>query len=229
MTAVPTVASKIDLTQVVPEVKPSSIKDPYSLNYTIGVWMYVYNFNNQIDRFLMYGDTAQNGKNSYFSLRMDKTVSNLYCDILTNGSSSTPMIQSYNITPQNDTFPIQKWVYVVISVSKFIECYINGQFISAIQLPPQGIVTGSAPINPDNSATFSFGCKGTHMDDGTIRKDGCNVVLTGLSRWNTPLSAGDVYNNYAKGNGYETSLFGPAYHLNINLTQDTNKYTFNIF
>jgi len=67
------------------------------------------------------------------------------------------------------------------------------------------------------------------MDNGNVRQNGSPVMIAQLSRWNTPLSSGDVYNNYMKGNGQESSLWGPSYHLNITLNQDKNVYTLPVF
>lgn len=228
-TAVPTVAKNTDLTQAVAPIKPSTIKNPYSANYTVGVWIYVHNYNNQIDRFLMYGDKGYKGKDSLFSLRMDPTYAKMYCDILVKSADGGSKIQSVPLTADNDTFPIQKWVYVVVSVSKFIECYLNGQFISATQVSDAGVFIPPVPVDPEAGATFSFGSKGTPTDNGTARPNGSAVMLTGLSRWDEPMSAGDVYNNYRKGNGYEKSAFGGAYHMDVNISQDSNNYKFKIF
>ena len=229
-TAVPTVAKNIDLTQVVAPIKPSTIKEPYSPNYTVGVWIYVHNYNNQIDRFLMYGDKEYKDEQSLFSLRMDPLYARMYCDILVRTTTGNKKIQSVPLTPENDTFPIQKWVYVVVSVSKFIECYLNGQFISATQVSDAGVYQATQPDDPETHATFSFGSKGIPTDkDTSNRPNGCAVMLTGLSRWPEPMSAGDVYNNYRKGNGYEKSSFGGAYHMDVNISQDSNNYKFKIF
>jgi len=54
-------------------------------------------------------------------------------------------------------------------------------------------------------------------------------MLTQLSRWESPLTAGDIYNNYLKGNGQKTSIWGPSYHMNINVTQDNSSYVLPIF
>ena len=228
-TAVPTVAKNIDLTQAVAPIKPSTIKNPYSANYTVGVWIYVHNYNNQIDRFLMYGNKEFKGRESLFSLRMDPVYARLYCDILVKSATGGTKVQTVPLTPENDTFPIQKWVYVVVSVSKFIECYLNGQFISATQVSDAGVYQAADPGDPEAGPTFSFGSKGIPIDETMNRPNGSAVMLTGLSRWDEPMSAGDVYNNYRKGNGYEKSSFGGAYSMHVNISQDSNNYKFKIF
>jgi hypothetical protein len=231
LNAVPSVANNIDLTKPPVIIKSSTISDPYSANYTIGAWIYIFNFpsaDNQIGRFLMYGDNTPKGKNVYWSLRMDDNSPTLYCDILVNKSGSGGS-QTQTVTITNN-FPIQKWVYVVTTVSAgFIECYLNGSFVLA-QTLTNTIFTGTPPSDPSAGATFTFGAQGTLMDDGkTIRKNGSPMVLNLVSRWNYPLSAGDVYNNYNKGNGQSTNIWGPAYHMNINLAQGTNNYVLPIF
>ena len=230
-TAVPTVAKNVDLTQAVAPIKPSTITKPYSANYTVGVWIYVHNYNEEIDRFLMYGDKAYKGENSLFSLRMDPMYARMYCDVLVKSADGGTKRQSVPLTSENDTFPIQKWVYVVVSVSNFIECYINGQFISATQVSDAGlyIPPSNQTLDIEAGATFNFGGKGIATDNGRLRANGASVMLTGLSRWAEPMSAGDVYNNYRKGNGYEKSAFGGAYHMDVNISQDSNNYKFKIF
>ena len=237
VTAVPTIIKSVDLTQAVANIPSSAISNPYSTNYTIGVWVYVSQFTPQIGRFLMYGDAANNASKSMFSLRMDTTGNNLYADVLVNkiGGGTTIMPVLLNLT--QGSFPIQKWVYVVVSVSyNYIEAYLNGKFMTAVNINNNtsfgvnGIRQVQAPKDPNAGATFYFGGLGSTMDDGkTTRTNGCPIILTQLSRWDSPLTAGDIYNNYLKGNGQQTSIWGPSYHMNINVTQDNNSYVLPVF
>ena len=268
LTAVPVVIKKLDLTKTATVIPPSSINDPYSVNYSVGVWVYIQQFSPQIDRFLIYGDKTYNGAQSMFSLRLDPTGNNVYADILVNkvikntpvqatssssttpgttpGATTTPVGYTTNtmaptilpvlINGSNSSFPIQKWVYVVVSVSNnFVEAYINGKFITAVNINNNttyginGVYQAPAPKDPNAGATFTFGCLGSTMDNGTVRQTGSPVMLSQLSRWNTPLSSGEVYNNYIKGNGEESSMWGPSYHLNVTLNQDNNAYTLPVF
>ena len=227
-TAVPVVGKNIDLTQPPVVVKSSSITSPYSANYTIGVWIYVSNYtsNNAIGPFLMYGKTTP----SYFFLDMDETTPNLYCNIL--GSNGTTQ-QRVKINNSNDSFPIQTWTYVVVSVSHtFIECYINGRFVSATKVTG-GVIAPSASANEASDAgpSFTFGAKGTsYTKSGSTvtRNNGCPIFLTGLSRWDYPLSAGDIYNNYMKGNGY-SNIWGSPYHMDVSVKKGTDNYVLNVF
>lgn len=233
ITATPVVGKNIDLTQLPTVIKSSSITNPYSANYSVGVWVYIANFtqNSQIDRFLTYGTTANQ---KMFSLRMDAGKPFLYCDVLVNDSTKTPKYktQSVQLTTENDSFPIQKWTYVVVSVSNtFIECYLNGRFVSASKVDSNGlyVLEPAAGADIESGPTFRFGAKGTKTDAGSVRSNGCPVVVTGLSRWDSPLSAGDIYNNYMKGNGNKSSIWGSAYHMDINVKQGKNNYVLPVF
>lgn len=249
ITATPVVANNIDLTQPPVIIKSSTITNPYSSNYCIGVWVFISNYTNQINRFLTYGKSETL---PLFSLRMDTTKPIMYCDLLENViatvSSSCNTFQTVQLNTDAESFPIQKWTYITVSVSTtFIECYLNGRFVSATKVSDKSLIVLQPVVGEDKDAgpTFRFGAKGTNSDGSLIlkedqtvdcnkvnaiirgRPDGCNVYLTGLSRWDSPLSAGDIYNNYMKGNGNNST--SSSYHMDINLKQDKNNYTLSVF
>ncbi|NBY41346.1 MAG: hypothetical protein EBQ66_10795 [Flavobacteriia bacterium] len=241
-TAVPRVGNQIDLSKPPVVISTKSIKNPYSANYTIAVWVYVHNFSNTIDNFIMYGDTT-NG--TLWSLRMDRENPKLYCDIKVGAPTLSPAYDGIERVKITDRFPIQKWVYVVTVVSNnYIECYLNGAFVLA---QPINIPSGKTPYqviplsNPDTRATFTFGgsgvagtANGLKNSDGTAvpsisRPNGCPVVLNLVSRWDYLLSAGDVYSNYNSGNGEPVNLLGSPYKMNINLERGSDKYVLPVF
>jgi len=241
ITATPTVGNNIDLTQSPAVIKSSTITNPYSASYTIGVWVYVSNFDttsNNIGDFLKYETTGVN-KKTLFSLVMDSTIPILRCKLLLSDDTN---YQTITITSENERFPIQQWVYVVVSVSpSFVECYLNGRFVSATRtgtytnsnsvttVKGLKIISPTAGTDVEAGPTFRFGAKGTiNSESNSGRPNGCPVVLTGLSRWDSPQSAGDIYNNYMKGNGYNSSLFG-SYHLDINLKKGKDNYKVPVF
>jgi hypothetical protein len=231
ITAPPVLGKNIDLSEAPVVIKSSTITNPYSANYTVGVWVYISNFtqNSQIERFLRYGTAS---KPNMFSLRMDVGKPLLYCDVLVSNGSNASTTQTVQLSSENESFPIQKWTYVVVSVSNtFIECYLNGRFVSATKVNSNGlfVLEPAKGADIESGPTFRFGAKGTKMDNGTSRSNGCPVVLTGLSRWDSPMSAGDVYNNYMKGNGNKSSIWGSAYSMDINLKKDKNVYTLPVF
>lgn len=238
VTAVPIVGKNIDLSQLPVVIKSSSITNPYSANYTIGLWMYVSNFEstNKIGIFLMYGK----GTNTFF-LEMDKASPNVHCNI--RDANTTAQFQRIKINNAGEAFPIQSWTYVTVSVSStFIECYINGRFVSATKVT-NGIFTSAATVGEaaDAGPSFTFGAKGTvhtytttsagatTITTGTgTRESGSPIFITGLSRWDYNLSSGDVYDNYMKGNGY-SSIWGSPYHMEINVIKGTDNHVLHVF
>jgi hypothetical protein len=233
VTATPVLGKNIDLTQPPVVIKSSTITNPYSANYSIGVWVFISNFtqNSQIDRFLTYGTSANQ---KMFSLRMDASKPLLYCDVLVNDSTSAQKYttQSVQLTTENESFPVQKWTYIVVSVSNtFIECYLNGRFVTASKVNNKGlyVLEPAAGADIESGPTFRFGAKGSKMDNGFTRTNGCPIVITGLSRWDSPLSAGDIYNNYMKGNGNNSSIWNFAYHMDINLKNSDKQYSLSVF
>jgi len=163
---------------------------------------------------------------------MDPGKPLLYCDVLINNGNKSFTPQAVQLTSENESFPVQKWTYVVVSVSNtFIECYLNGRFVSAVKVNTNGlyVLEPAAGADIESGPTFRFGAKGTKMDSGSIRSNGCPIVITGLSRWDSPLSAGDIYNNYMKGNGNNSSIFGSAYHMDINLKKEKQNYNLSVF
>jgi len=147
-------------------------------------------------------------------------------------TSLTPTILSVALNSTNNSFPIQKWVYVTVSVSNnFVEGYLNGKFMTAVNINNNtsygvnGTYLATAPKDTSQGATFSFGGVGSVMDDGvSTRATGCPIMLSNVARWDSPLSSGDIYNNYMKGNGQSTSIFGgDGYHMNIDISQGKNK------
>ena len=231
------IGENIDLSEEPVVIKSSSISNPYSANYCIGVWVYIFNFsqNNQIDRFIQYGTSEHLAQDSMLSLRMDQYKPILYCDVLVNDETMSKKYkpQTVQITNDMDLFPLQKWTYVSVSVSNsFIECYINGRFVTATKVDEKGLYVSEPPPGADieSGPTFRFGARGTKTDSGAVRTNGCPVVLTGLMRWDGPLNAGDVYSQYMKGNGMErNSIWGPSYHMDINVKRGSNNYVLPVF
>ena len=199
-----TLTTKADLKTVHPAIP---ITNATSVRYAYGVWVYVNSFTG--GNYKPIFQLPTNGSNisvattsvmtgNNIQLYLDKTKPILYCDILT--SAVTPQIQ---ITPN---FPLQTWVYVVISVdNNYADFYLNGKLIKSIQL------AGSQ--TPATAATNIF-----IGDTGNGVKP--DIQIAGFYRWSKPLNPQEVWSNYLAGNGNPMSSMISSFGMNVALVKD---------
>jgi hypothetical protein len=139
----------------------------------------------------------------------------LKCSVKTKGTTPASM-EDITIT---DNFSIQKWVYIsTVVTDNYVECYLNGAFVTAKKLT-NPIHIPDEPPTEASGPTFTF--------NNPIVKP--QILINLVSRWDYPLSAGDIYNNYLSGNGEPTSYFGPSYTMDINLARGKEKYVLPVF
>lgn len=195
-------------------VAPTSITDPYTSKYTIGFWIYINTFSPSIGKFLHYGTSET--KNCIFE--MDANAPILSTSILTGvGTSQTPQI--IQIT---DNLPIQSWVHVLVSVSSnYVDCYLNGKLLVSQQLAkPSASIPQSANTSAEKPTLNLIG--GKEVD----------IYITKLMRMSYPIDPQTAWTYYNQGNGnpsFSGSGSGSAYHLEIDLTKDSNKWTWQLF
>jgi len=104
-----------------------------------------------------------------------------------------------------ESFPIQKWTYLVVNVinNKTVEAYLNGKLVKTIAV--------STPIQTNAKTVLTVGSAA--LAGSSIAK---------MIRLPQSLDAQTVFNNYLKGTG--TTSFGSAatYGLNLELTEGDN-------
>lgn len=199
-----TLKTKADLNKVQP---PIPITNATSVRYAYGVWVYVNSFTGgkykPIFQLPTSAPTISDATNvmtgNNIQLYLDKTTPTLYCDILTGtGANITKQIQ---ITPN---FPLQTWVYVVISVdNNYADFYLNGKLIKSIQLAGrQTQITAATPqiFIGDTSAV--------------------DIQIAGFYRWSKPLNPQEVWSNYLAGNGNPMSSMVSSFGMNVALVKD---------
>ena len=198
-----TLTTKADLKTVHPAIP---ITNATSVRYAYGVWVYVNSFTGGNYKPIFQLPTSANtisaattvvmtGNN--IQLYLDKTNPILYCNILT--TTPTPQIQ---ITPN---FPLQTWVYVVISVdNNYADFYLNGKLIKSIQLvAPQTQITAVTPQ--------------IFIGDTVA---GTDIQIAGFYRWSKPLNPQEVWSNYLAGNGNPMSSMISSFGMNVALVKD---------
>jgi hypothetical protein len=215
----PTVASNIDLSTTALTITGDQIAGGTSTTYSIGCWIFVKNANGitgkngetNVDIFNYVVDSSAPTKTNLFSLNIDRSSGlTLNAKIATGtGTTTQNIVLSSNL-------PVQTWVYVTVSVSAtYIDSYINGKLVKST--PISNIYQPSNyPANNKSGPTFI--------------SNTCPVIITGLSRWNTPLDPQTIWNYYSQGNGNAMQqMLGSNYHLNLVLKKDSKIHDLSIF
>jgi hypothetical protein len=180
-------AVEVDMGAQLTAIAVDKIVKPDAVSYTYKAWLYV--------------DNRQTTDNT------DKTIFNRDEDLaLTlNRSTSTLKltIKRPTVTPTTDTthtittnFPLQKWVYVVISVDgSTIDMYLDGKLVKSVK--------DTHTVNKDKTITFE-------KNDGMY-----------MSKFNRVVKATNpqtVWSEYLSGSGSSFGLSSLASEYSVNLT-----------
>ena len=210
-TSAPTVASNIDLSTTALTVPASQIQGGTSVTYAVGCWIFIKNMpSSPVDVINYVADNTSTSKINIFTLKLSNTNGPTLTAIIKTGSGNgtdTSIILTNNI-------PVQSWVYVVVSVSNnYIDSYINGKLVNSTPMS-NGVYTPTFPTNTSNGPTFISPNAGNAS---------LPIVITGLSRWNTPLDPQTVWGYYSQGNGNALqSMLGASYHLDLVFKKDAD-------
>jgi hypothetical protein len=192
--AVKTMAKSADLNSVQPTI--TNIDKPSNLNYSYGVWLYVNSWNNSSTKNIF-------GRTNNIRLYLEKNTPTLKCDITTRSNQNETII----IT---DNYPLQKWVYIIVSVDgRIVDCYINGKLVKSQKLSNDTTQPGDAVASPIVMGNF-------------------DATLANLTRTITPMDPQTAWNNYNKGNGMSGSggLFSMgSYGANLSLIKDSIQFS----
>jgi len=209
---VKSLAAKIHLNENPVDISSNVIKNPNSILYSFGTWVYVNNFSNC--RLFTYTTAAPTvtDDNTLFTLVLGQDGSIGYKDkprltaFINCKTPNNKFIQT-QINVSNN-FPIQKWVHVLVSVdTTFVDCYLDGKLVISNPLTPDRQITNSPTAVP--SITF----KNNNNPD---------IYLAKLTRWDIHLGPQQVYEEYSAGNGISDDDF--AVGLIVKTQESTNNY-----
>lgn len=184
------VASKTDLNKQEPEVRLSSVSgNPTSPRYYISSWIYIKTLNDANKSLFKIA----NGNTTYLDVSMSNTASLSY-EILESSAAVPHTIM--------DNFPLQKWVFLIISVdNNIVDLYIDGKLLRSHKI--DGTVT---PITEASAIHF-----GTPIDG----------FLAKMEREPRPISPSEAWDKYMDGNGgnYFSKMFA-NYGATFTITKD---------
>lgn len=189
--ALKTMVKSVDLNVSQPNI--TTIDKPVNLNYSYGLWLYVNSWNNNSEKLIF-------GRSNNIKLYLDTTTPTLKCDITKSAGVETIIV--------TDNFPLQKWVYVIISVDgRIIDCYINGKLVKSQKLSGDTKTPGDSATAPIILGKF-------------------DALLANFSRTITPMDPQTAWNNYNKGNGISGGLFSiGSYGANLNFIKDNIQFS----
>jgi hypothetical protein len=212
----------LDLNKTNPPVPSTNVKGSTNANYTYSTWVWVNSWNVSVPHCIVSAPpgssnpppaTYENGQKYDFALYMDKNSPTLYCSI-----GSSPNDQSNTITITNN-FPLQSWVYVVVTVqTNVVDCYLNGKLIVSQQINQNG--------TPLVTPSFTNIYLGNNSGSGSGNGWDCQLMLF---KWMpTIVTPQQVWNSYLSGNGQSMFPSLTSYGLQLDLTQNnqvTSSYT----
>jgi len=170
----------------------NNINSGQSTQYAYGIWIYVNTWDTMSNKTIF-------SRTNNILLYLDASKPNLYCDItcLNAGKLSK---QTILIT---DNFPVQKWVYVIISSdTMIIDCYLDGKMVNSTKLTNSPNVPGLPNVAP------------------VVLGQGWDAYVAGFQNWNGPIGPQQAWDSYLSGNGNVVSSFFSRYTLNFAINKD---------
>ena len=169
-----------------------TINSPGGLRYAYGIWIYVNSWDSTIEKTIFARD-------SNIKLYLDANSPTLKCGISTGNSPTT--VVPVTIT---DNFPIQKWVYIVVSVDgQYIDTYLDGKLVKSARMKNDD---GGIPT-VDNSKQIILGS--ANLWDAHVAK---------FTHWTEPIDPQTVWSNYMSGNGQNNSLSNAVASYGVDFT-----------
>ena len=161
--------------------------NPSARTFAIGTWIYINSWNSSSSKtpLLMMNGLGAVPLTPLFKLLIGQTAPSLHLDLNTTNPTKDTTIQIF------DSVPMQRWVYVVISVStNYVDIYWNGQLNQSVKLH------GSMIVAPNVNTTLNIqpGADST----SSLTSD---IQLAQVTRWSTAVSPSEVVTQFSKGNG----------------------------
>lgn len=190
-----TLVSQTWLNQTNPPI--TAISNPQSSVFSYGVWIYINTWNPAPTNIF----NCSNSNGTHLSLDLPTSSPTLTCSINTGITACNPSSSPTVITITNNV-PIQRWVYVIISVNtNIVDCYLDGKLITSTQL--NGIPT-IACNNANNNWSINYGSG--------------DIYLSNFQRWTTATDP-SLANSYYKVKPSSAKVFA-TYSASVNVSSN---------
>lgn len=165
----------------------TTISSGNSVQYAYGIWVYVNTWSTDVSKNIF-------SRPGNISLDLATDTPTLTCTVTTTTNPSPVVLTITN------NFPIQTWVYVVISSDgSVMDFYLNGKLVNSTQV--------QSPAQPASSSAITYG-------------SGWDCYVAGFRNWATPIGPQEVWDSYLKGHGNPVAQFFSQYGLDISVTKD---------
>ena len=193
----------------------TDLSNPSSPNYYLLMWVYVKNFDHTAEQILYTLKSAATGGTNILRLKL--------------GSNGNLM---YNITGGNfhnivNSFPLQKWTCVVLSVdgNKTVDSYLDGKLVKSKKETTALTTTSSDSCILEGSIDDEIEKGGSRQDD--IRLNNGNDIRVGtFQRIPQSMDPGTAWKKYEDGNGgnFMTKMFS-NYGVSLRLNKDDTAHS----
>lgn len=193
------------------DIEMTKATDPSSYRYTYSLWLYVNTWDNTKIKPIVNRNTSLTTPLTQFKLYLDSITATLKLKILLQSEETTGVaIDDVIIT---DSFPIQKWTFVTVSVdSQYCDMYIDGKLNKSIKY-------SSTPVQPaGNTIPLNIG---KQLVSSNLSQVSSDIFITKLKLTPSPQSPQEVWNDYLKGNTDSWFSFLSSYGATLSVTKDS--------
>jgi hypothetical protein len=172
----------------------TTLNSGQSTRYAYGIWVYVNTWDTVSQKTIFY--RQQNS----IMLYLDSSKPSLYCHIGTNPPTAPGESGDILIT---DNFPVQKWVYIIVSVdTNIVDCYLDGKLITSNKLANSPVAPGLSSVDPIQLGS------------------GWDAYIARFNNWAGPIGPQEAWDSYLSGNGSTVSRFLSAYGMTVSIYKD---------
>jgi hypothetical protein len=178
--------------------------NPTAANFSVGVWVYVNSWDNTHAKNIFYLSTTSGTSNT------SRLVS---LDIGTTAPTLTTTVGSTTIDI-TENLPLQKWVYIIVSVSSsIVDCYLDGRLVSSYQLPLTSVLntTGAKSL----SVSFATPNGGAYLSE--------DIYLYSFNRYSYPMDPSTAQSNYYWSSPPSTSSNNYSVSIELDKNGQTEK------
>jgi hypothetical protein len=198
-------AATANLNIINPPITP--VANATSVSYAYGIWIYINSWNNNQSKIIFSRDRN-------ISLLLDKNTPKLTSSVFMSDGT-------YAGVTITDNFPLQKWVYVILSIdNQFMDIYLDGKLVKSTKLTRDAIGTTPAlmPATPPSDATpIYLGGNPNVKFDAQVAK---------FQKFATPIDPQTAWSNYASGNGVTSYLSSTnSFNANLSILKNNAEYT----